>query len=317
MREVKQKSQPENWQQNQDGDSMINEPKESCKLLLNCSVEQYHADPCVIPSLSASIAHTLISKSPLHAFTEHPRLGGKKRPETKETDKGSLIHALVLGKGKDTVVLPYQNWQTKAAREDREAARLAGKIPTLEKDYVEAVEIANQINWRLIYDFGIELSGLSEQPITWIELSDEGEEVQCRACYDHLILQQAHAFDLKTTSVSAHPNALAAHMIRYGSHIQEAAYLSALNKLLPEREGKARFTFLFCEVEPPYAVVPAQLNGSMKLLAQRQWRRAVNIWAECLRTNNWPSYTDKAVNVNAPVWALTQEAEFGEIDVEF
>ncbi len=37
----------------------------------------YFADPAAQPSLTQSIAKILIEKSPLHAWHEHPRLGGK------------------------------------------------------------------------------------------------------------------------------------------------------------------------------------------------------------------------------------------------
>ena len=34
----------------------------------NLSAEVYHADPCVKPSLSSSIANVLLQQSPLHAW---------------------------------------------------------------------------------------------------------------------------------------------------------------------------------------------------------------------------------------------------------
>ena len=35
---------------------------------------EYHADPAPEPSLSRSLAHTLLTRSPRHAWQAHPRL---------------------------------------------------------------------------------------------------------------------------------------------------------------------------------------------------------------------------------------------------
>src|SRR5262245_31717991 len=101
--------------------------------VLNCTIEQYHADPCETPSLSHSVAHELINKSPLHSWMRHPRLGGQHKKETKEMDRGSLVHALLLGAGKPIVIIKADDWRTKASQQDRDYAREQGHIPVLEK----------------------------------------------------------------------------------------------------------------------------------------------------------------------------------------
>ena len=73
--------------------------------ILNCSPGDYYRDPCAVPSLSQSIAHTLVTQSPLHAWSEHPRLGNQRKPASKAMDVGSLIHKLVLGKGVDVEIV--------------------------------------------------------------------------------------------------------------------------------------------------------------------------------------------------------------------
>ena len=44
----------------------------------------YHADPCPVPSLSAGVAHTLLTQSPLHAKYCHPRLTAQPPEENGE-----------------------------------------------------------------------------------------------------------------------------------------------------------------------------------------------------------------------------------------
>ena len=41
------------------------------------SAADYHADCAPEPSLSSSIARTLLAQSPLHAYHAHPRMGGR------------------------------------------------------------------------------------------------------------------------------------------------------------------------------------------------------------------------------------------------
>ena len=55
----------------------------------------YHADPCPAPSLSRSIAETLILESPEHAFAAHPRL--TKPDEEDEEEAGEETHEVRFG----------------------------------------------------------------------------------------------------------------------------------------------------------------------------------------------------------------------------
>ena len=58
---------------------------------------EYIADPCPEPSLSASIAHTIVMESPLHAFIQHPRLNiGAIEHGSNKMDIGTIVHGMVL-----------------------------------------------------------------------------------------------------------------------------------------------------------------------------------------------------------------------------
>jgi hypothetical protein len=100
---------------------------------------QYLADPCAAPSLSAGIAHTLLTKSALHAKHAHPELADEyeEHNETK-FDIGTAAHSLIL-EGEDKVaVIEADDWRKKEAKEQREEARKNGLTPLLRKHY-EAV----------------------------------------------------------------------------------------------------------------------------------------------------------------------------------
>ena len=269
------------------------------------TADEYHADPCKVPALSSSIAHVIDTESPLHAWSRHPKLGGVPRQPTKSMESGSLSHALLLGDGKDIRIIDAGDYKTKAAKADRDAARDAGEIPVLRDDYEEALKTSVILRARFA-DHGIRLDGKSEVTALWTERARDGAEVQCRGMMDHLKLPRI--YDIKSTR-SANPDVCRRHVESYGYAIQRAAYASAVERIKPEFAGRVDFIFVFYELEPPYAVTPARLSGSFRELGARGWRRAVDRWEECLRTNRWPGYADGIVELEPSPWALVRDQE--------
>jgi hypothetical protein len=271
---------------------------------LNVTDEQYYADPCVVPSLSQSIAHTLVSQSPLHAWTEHPRLGGLRALPSRAMDHGQLVHKLLLGKGADVTVIECDNYRTKAAQQIRDGALEEGKLPMLAREYEGILKACDVIRTNLA-NHGIVLNGESEFAIEWDERGAEGM-VRCRGKMDHVLLDRGVIYDVKKIR-SAHPRQCARSAIEHGYDIQHAAYTSAIGKLRPELEGRLDFLFLFIEIEPPYAVLPARPDGGMRELGSMKWNRAVCTWERCLRESHWPGYSQEIVRLEAPAWAVTEE----------
>lgn len=67
--------------------------------------ELYFGDPCPVPSLTQSIAKTLIDQSAAHARTEHPRLLSVAEKEDEEAEKyikaqaiGNAAHRELIGR---------------------------------------------------------------------------------------------------------------------------------------------------------------------------------------------------------------------------
>lgn len=277
--------------------------------ILDITADQYHADPCVTPSLSASIAKILVDKSPMHAWAAHPRLGGKKFTSTKEMDRGTLCHRILLGKGADIVEIPFADYRKDVAKDMRDQAKSDGKIPALTNVLVSAHEMAQVHKKRLAYDHGIYLDGESEVAIEYSdELFMDCRRVVCRSMLDHVKLSGGVIYDLKFVAC-AHPDVVAKSIVSYGYDIQDAAYRRALSSVKPELTGREDFVFLFCEAEEPYAVQPYRLDGTFREHGQRRWDRAKRIWADCLKSNVWPGYAPGVVSVAPPQWAMARELE--------
>lgn len=270
----------------------------------------YHADPCPVPSLTASIAHVLCNRSPRHAWELHPKLGGKRREPTAAMDFGTVVHALLLGQEQELVPVQADDWRTAAARELRDAARRAGQCAVLTAELETARAAVKAIKAQL-KPFGLKLNGKSEVSVFWCERADNGATVQCRGRLDHLVLARLRAtiVDLKTCR-SAHPRACESHAYEYGYDIQCAAYRSALGSVMPDLLGREGFRFIFAEVDEPYVVTCFEPAGSFRELGERRWRRAINTWEECLRTKKWPGYATGVLRLEAPQYALLNEEQF-------
>ena len=276
--------------------------------LLNISEQDYHADKLdETPTLSVSIGHTLTSQSPAHAYLAHPRLGGQTRDPTDAQTNGSLIHELVLGDGPGIEVIDADSWRTKAAKESRCNARAEGKTPVLVGKFNAAKIAAHAIRER-IADLGISLDGGAvEQTIHW-QYHWHGGGVACRSRLDWLDLDSATVIDFKTIK-SANPDTCARHMLDYGYAMQGVAYPRAVEDLRPDLAGKVSMLFLFCEIEPPFAVTPATCAGSMREIGRRRWDRAVELWDKCLTEKHWPGYVSETIRLEAPAWAVAREME--------
>jgi hypothetical protein len=273
--------------------------------ILDVSETEYRGDPGKVPSLSASIAKVLIMESPAHAYDIHPKLGNRPRKPTAAMDEGTLVHALLLGKGTEIQIIDAPDFRTKAAQEARDMATGAGRLPVLRHKLDAAEKIVSQVRER-IASFGISLDGMSEVAFKWDELGEDGEPVACRARLDHVNLETGLILDVKKTE-SANPKKIARYMIDYGYDIQWAAYTRAVEFLKPELQGRVEMVFLFVELDPPYVVVPAKPAGLLREFGLKRWDRAVKLWERCLRTNSWPGYVTETAMLEPPAWMVADE----------
>jgi PDDEXK-like domain of unknown function (DUF3799) len=256
-----------------------------------------------LPRLHQSIAHVLISRSPLHAWQRHKLLGATPSEPTEATDRGTFIDKMILGGGPELEVIDAPDWRTKAAQEARAAAREVGSIPILVGRYESLMETVKAIRAQLKARGLLFAAGERKVKLRWTE---PYYGVECGGELDYLAAPTI--YDLKTTK-DASPNAIARSMVDYGYDIQHAAYRQALETLRPELAGKSRMLFLFVETEPPYALTIAEPSGTMRSLGAHKWDRACRTWRDCLASGVWPGYADDVVQIEALPWQMTQELQ--------
>lgn len=263
----------------------------------------YHADPWDRPSLSQSLALTLNTQSPAHAYLRHPKLGGHIWSPTREMTRGTIVHELILNGGRGLVEVDFDSFRTKAARAIRDTAIEQGMTPVLSHELEAAREVAFRIGSRFL-ELGYKLDGQSEVTILWEEQRDSGL-VPIRSRLDHITDDGLTVYDLKSTK-SANPESIQRSMIAYGYDIQAVSYTAAVEEWKPELAGRVSFVFLFFELEPPFAVTPVVCAGSMETHGRMRWRRAVDLFAECTSTGVWPEYATEPFRVEAPEYAMTK-----------
>ena len=252
--------------------------------------------------LSKSTAHILVTKSPLHAHLRKTK--EHVEDATDEQDQGSIVHAMILGAGKRIVVLDVDNFRTKAAREARDRARAEGAIPIKAKDEEIVSAMARRLK-RNIEALGFAFDGESEIGVRWFERSADEDMVECWGALDHYRPSRPEILDLKIVR-NAHPDACRKHLLTFAGDIQAIAYTRAVEAIEPRLQGRVRFVFLFCELYTG-AVTPIELDGDFRRLGELKWQRAVNTWARCLRTDEWPAYATGAVRLSPPPWAIEAE----------
>lgn len=272
--------------------------------IFDMPAEQYHADAIGdVPSLSRSIAHTLLKRSPRHAWWEHPRLNPAYEPKASGTlDNGSAAHSLLFD-GKQPVVVDADSWRTNAAKDARDAARKAGKIPLLAKDAAAVQAMVDAIAQQLDeFDPRPFAGGSYEQTIVWTEPNG----VVCRVRPDWLSEDRRRLGDLKTTT-NADPREWSRRRLwEDGLDIQCALYrrgVKAVAGIEPE------WQFVVVENTPPHALSIVSLDTDALKLADEKVERAIELWAQCLATDEWPGYPSRVCYAELPGWEASRFLE--------
>ncbi len=258
------------------------------------------------PALSQSIANTLLSRSPFHAWHEHKDLGGLSRRPTKEMDTGTLVHELVLG-GSKVVVHDFPDWRTAKARTARDETRADGRTPILRKQ-MDAVQIVVDGIME-----ALDQSGLSPRNfVLEHELEWSHGDVPCRGTPDAYLIDgdSAHVYDLKTTKSIDNLLATGRKAAGAGWAIQREAYVSAIEALYPAVAGRVVWHWAIAEMEAPYQVRIVGARPSMIELGRLQWERAVVTWGDLLKRGwNKPWEDDWSAGLEAPAYELARETE--------
>lgn len=281
----------------------------------------YHADPVATPSLSSSICKLIVERSPEHAWYAHPRLNPEAASEvekapTRGMDFGTAAHKLLLGRGRDLVEIAAADYKTKAAQQERDAARAAGKVPMLADDMAAVrsmVEAARRKIGRTeladVFDTGeAEITGVVQDRLGgWRRIRVDWLPASARKG-GHIV-----AVDVKTTGGSASPEDWQRTAFDMGYDIQAAFYMQALSMLLPDVRSVS-FKFLVVEQDPPHGVTVNEFSGQALEEAHNRVDHAAHVWALCMKRGQWPGYPADITRIDPPKWR-SEKAEMQRLSM--
>lgn len=264
---------------------------------------------------SLYFAHTALSSTQAREILQSPAKYQHNlthpRPDKAEFDLGHAVHALVLGTGMPTVVIPAIALgkagaaNTDAARQFIADARAKGQTPVKQgvADQVtamaEAVLAHPMARVLLEQDADSEVSVFATDPETEIEL---------RARFDKLPSAGTTpvAVDLKTAR-DASPKGFARAAAEHGYAIQRGHYMDT-----HEYAGGIPldgFVFVVVEATAPYLVGVYRLNPDWEDAGLQSARQARRIYRECSETGTWRGYSDNIEALIAPFWLVADAAE--------
>ncbi|WP_160119674.1 PD-(D/E)XK nuclease-like domain-containing protein [Rhodovarius lipocyclicus] len=280
--------------------------------------EIYHGDPTPEMSLSSSGARTLARDCPA-VFWHQRQVQEAKRV----FEIGTASHLMILeperydarvevirGLKKDGS--PSEGYTSADAREKRDAARAAGKVPLLPAED-EMLRVMRGVLWADPIARTAFIGGQAEKSLFW---RDQEFGIWCRTRPDYLPPHGRYLVDYKT-STSADPREFAKAMLEYGYHMQAAWYLDAVAAVTPHRPEK--FAFVVQSKKPPHLVSVCWVDPEAIEIGRALNRYAKGIFRWCLTQREWPNYRDDlnsapmAHTVNLPAYArqsfqLAQEA---------
>lgn len=285
--------------------------------LFQMPADAYHADCAPEPSLSSSIARTLVEQSPQHAWIAHPRLGCRVEPDrdpSRPKEIGTVAHKLILGRGAEVVVIDADDYRTAAAKAQRAQAYEAGHCPILRPDAEKADALADQVAEKLAAIPGCE--GFAKAPSEVVAVAQDRSGAWLRIMMDRVEIHPTHAviWDVKTGDQSAAPQGLGRRVENMQMEVQAALYTRVLASLLPRLAGRIRFRWIFVENEFPHALTVAEADGAGMEIGARKVAAAIHLWNRCRAADRWPGYPAEIVRFDYPEWAARRWTEREELD---
>jgi hypothetical protein len=291
--------------------------------IYDIDMPDYVADPCPEPALSKGIIKELITRSALHAWKKHARLGGENR-YSHRADIGSSCHSMLFGgatihylesvydeKHKTKAGQFVTDFKTKVAQTERAAAMARGQIPMLERER-GMLEAMRKKARKVLSQFG---HGQYEKTLIW---QDHG--VWCKSRPDWISDDFRVVIDYKTAT-NAEPEEWKRRALFPGGYeIQGSLNLAGLDFL---KGGENReFINLVQEITPPYACSLVPLSaGLLEFAYDEKIAPAVKTWRRCLDAGKWPGYITTIEDMykneaDTPSWMVYEAEQRNTTQVE-
>lgn len=287
------------------------------------SIDWYHRQCCDGPSISSSGLRTIELRSPMDfwAFSDlNPDRW--QRPETDALSLGRAAHAILLGEEafeESFAVVPEDAPQrpTKpmlvAASEGRISdaykkrqafwgpfdAALNGRTIVSEEQIDQIVQMSAALGRHPLV--GPLFQGDGEVSLIW---RDEQTGVWLKARPDMIPAMGDVRADLKTIHDAA-LRACLRHIREHGYHMQGALTDLGLEAITGEKP-QGSWVLVFIQKTPPYHVTPIEITEDALHWGAVRLRRAVNTFARCMETGDWPGPVEGIPKFDLAEWEVEQ-----------
>ena len=140
-------------------------------------------------------------------------------------------------------------------------------------------------------------AGKAEVSAFWV---DPYTGVLCR-CRPDFVADCGVLLDVKTVG-NSNPDDFRLQAARMRYDVQDAFYTEGYG--IASGSPVERFLFLTVETSYPYLGAVHEFLPESKAAGAEKARAALNIYAECLRNNDWPHYGSEIHQIQLPGWAL-------------
>jgi exodeoxyribonuclease VIII len=261
--------------------------------------EAYHASPGISNS-----GLGLIDRSPRHYYAWHLDPHRPPQPVRPGQLEGNLLHCALLEPDefdKRYVVGPSVHRGTKIWKEW--VAAHTDRIP-IQADQRETA-FAQAESALALPDVAAAVSkGMAEVSAYWND-PVTGVLCRCRPDFVHEAGSGVVLLDAKSYS-SAEKYEFARQAARKGYHRQDALYSDGYE--IAAAVSVLAFIFVVIEAEWPYAACAVMLDEASIRAGRALYRRNLDVYAQCLKTNTWPGYSSAIELVSLPNYALENYA---------
>jgi len=142
--------------------------------------------------------------------------------------------------------------------------------------------------------------GTPETSIFW---TDPDTGVSCRGRIDWMqpdteYVDYRTIVDIKSTQ-NASPESFQRDVFKYGYHIQAAMYWDGMTALGYYPQS---FVFSAWEKKPPFATALYYMTEELLEAGRKEYKKLLKIYAECLKTDTWPGYSNSIEPLLLPDW---------------
>lgn len=279
-------------------------------------MDVYHsATVCDGPSVSSGVLRKIDSRSPKHGFFAWPgRPGYVAQADTNYFAIGRAVHHLAAGEADFALhfavrPIEFKSWASGDAKEWRARQWRAGKSVLTPEEVFIVQGVLQGLHEHPLVTAGI-LQGLIEHSLFW---KDPVTGIWCKARPDVLPLDSRMIVDLKTIEEAA-PQKCSNSIWEHRLHIQLAMIHEGMLVLTRGAWVAEEHVLVFGEKKEPHVPNIKPLDGVDIENGRRQYRRALDIFGECLESGIWPGYPDDEETGRLPTHArerLAWEAKHG------